>query len=66
MTLEEKIKDLPDKAGIYQYFDENDKLLYIGKAKNLKKCAEIILEKHKGKIPESLEELKKLPGVGIK
>jgi len=36
MTLEQKIKELPAKAGIYQYFDENDKLLYIGKAKSLK------------------------------
>ncbi|HIP46357.1 MAG TPA: excinuclease ABC subunit UvrC [Campylobacterales bacterium] len=36
MTLEEKIKELPTQPGIYQYFDENDKLLYIGKAKSLK------------------------------
>ena len=36
MTLEEKIKELPQKPGIYQYFDKNDKLLYIGKAKVLK------------------------------
>ncbi len=33
----EKIKNLPDKPGVYQYFDENGKLLYIGKAKSLKK-----------------------------
>ena len=33
----EKIKSLPDKPGVYQYFDKNGKLLYIGKAKNLKK-----------------------------
>ena len=32
-----KIKSLPDKPGVYQYFDENGKLLYVGKAKNLKK-----------------------------
>ena len=31
------IKSLPDKPGVYQYFDENGKLLYVGKAKNLKK-----------------------------
>ena len=31
------LKSLPDNPGVYQYFDENDKLLYVGKAKNLKK-----------------------------
>ena len=31
------IKSLPDKPGVYQYFDKNGKLLYIGKAKSLKK-----------------------------
>ncbi len=30
------ISSLPESAGIYQYFDRNEKLLYIGKAKNLK------------------------------
>jgi excinuclease ABC subunit C len=28
---------LPEKPGVYQFYDEDDKLLYIGKAKNLKK-----------------------------
>ena len=31
-----KIKNLPSSAGVYQYFDSNGKLLYVGKAKNLK------------------------------
>jgi len=35
MTLEETIKQLPSSAGIYQYFDANGNLLYVGKAKNL-------------------------------
>lgn len=35
MTLQETIKQLPPSAGIYQYFDKNGHLLYIGKAKNL-------------------------------
>ena len=35
--LEETIKQLPDSAGIYQYFDKEGHLLYIGKAKSLTK-----------------------------
>lgn len=34
--LQQIITNLPSSAGVYQYFDKNDKLLYIGKAKNLK------------------------------
>jgi len=30
------IQNLPTQAGVYQYFDEKDRLLYVGKAKNLK------------------------------
>ena len=36
MSLELKLKDLPTNSGIYQYFDKDGKLLYVGKAKNLK------------------------------
>lgn len=35
--LELQIKTLPDQPGVYQYFDKDDKILYVGKAKNLKK-----------------------------
>jgi len=36
LTLEQKLQNLPSSAGIYQYFDKNGKLLYVGKAKVLK------------------------------
>jgi len=36
------------------------------KAKYLKKCSEILTEQHNGQVPNSVEELVKLPGVGRK
>ena len=35
--VEIQLKSLPEVAGVYQYFDNTDKMLYVGKAKNLKK-----------------------------
>jgi len=35
MNLEQTIKQLPTSAGVYQYFDKNGHILYVGKAKNL-------------------------------
>jgi len=37
LHVENIVKDLPDKPGVYQYYDKEGKLLYVGKAKNLKK-----------------------------
>ena len=36
-TLDLQIQSLPDGPGVYQYYDKEDKILYVGKAKNLKK-----------------------------
>ena len=35
--LQLQIQSLPDGPGVYQYYDKEDKILYVGKAKNLKK-----------------------------
>ena len=35
-SIELQLKTLPTNAGVYQFFDANEKILYIGKAKNLK------------------------------
>lgn len=34
--MQSVVRNLPPSAGVYQYFDANGKLLYVGKAKNLK------------------------------
>ncbi len=36
-SIQDTLKKLPHNPGVYQFYDENDKIIYIGKAKNLKK-----------------------------
>ena len=37
MLLKNKIKLLPEKVGVYFFLDKNEKMLYVGKSKNIKK-----------------------------
>lgn len=34
--MQESLKLLPDNSGVYRFYDSNSRLLYVGKAKNLK------------------------------
>ena len=67
--LFKKVKDVDDLLKID--LEELEKLIYpVGfyktKAKNLKKLAEVLKENYNGEIPNELDELLKLPGVGRK
>jgi len=35
--IQQLLKTLPDNPGVYQYYDNEGKIIYVGKAKNLKK-----------------------------
>ncbi len=37
IPIEVQLSSLPSNPGVYQFYDVEDKILYVGKAKNLKK-----------------------------
>jgi len=42
--LETIVRNLPQKPGVYQYFDDKNRIIYVGKAKNLKKKSEFLFQ----------------------
>ncbi len=47
-VLKPVLASLPDSPGVYQYFDREGKIIYIGKAKNLKKRVRSYFNKEHG------------------
>ncbi|HBG48967.1 MAG TPA: excinuclease ABC subunit C [Cyanobacteria bacterium UBA9971] len=46
LTIEESLKLIPDASGVYLMHDKNDEIIYIGKAKNLKKRVKSYFQKN--------------------
>lgn len=46
-NLQQQIKQAPLTSGVYQFLDDNDKVLYVGKAKNLRKRLTSYMDKNK-------------------
>ncbi|HEY6906137.1 MAG TPA: excinuclease ABC subunit UvrC, partial [Ignavibacteriaceae bacterium] len=45
-SLESKLKNLPDSPGVYQFLNENGKVIYVGKAKNIKNRVRTYFQKN--------------------
>ncbi|KFF09218.1 endonuclease III domain-containing protein [Chryseobacterium luteum] len=65
-----KVAGTPEKMAKLEVAEIKELIKEIGlsntKAKNLKRMAELLLEKHNGVVPQTYEELEALPGVGHK
>ena len=54
VQLSHKVKSLPDSPGVYQFLDKNQNIIYIGKAKNLKKRVKTYFSKNNKSFKTSL------------
>jgi endonuclease-3 len=65
-----KVAGTPEKMAKLEVAEIKELIKEIGlsntKAKNLKRMAELLLERHNGVVPQTYEELEALPGVGHK
>lgn len=53
-----------DRAPLEKVLLKWQGLGYYARARNLKKCARVLMEKHQGRLPADYEKLQELPGIG--
>lgn len=65
VDLSEKIRLLPRKPGVYQFKDSSDKVIYVGKAKNLKNRVSSYFLKHGGHSGRTRVMIKRISDVSF-
>ena len=53
MDVKEKLKLVPTKPGVYLFRNENNEIIYIGKAKNLRNRVRSYFQKNKYQTPKN-------------
>ena len=52
--------DIPNSPGVYKFLNSDNKILYVGKSKNLKKRVKSYFQKEQNKKNELVQEVKQL------
>jgi excinuclease ABC subunit C len=60
LTLEEKLKNLPTSPGVYLHKDESGKIIYVGKAKNLRNRVRSYFQSGRGHDRKTRELVKRI------
>lgn len=60
LTLEEKLKNLPTSPGVYLHKDEGGKIIYVGKAKNLRNRVRSYFQSGRGHDPKTRELVRRI------
>ena len=60
MTLEEKLKNLPTAPGVYLHKNADGKIIYVGKAKNLKNRVRSYFQSGRGHDAKTRELVKRI------
>ena len=66
-SIEIQVQTLPETPGVYQFFDAKDTIIYIGKAKNLKKRVRSYFNKHHdyGKTNVLVKKIRKIKHIVV-
>ena len=59
-SLNEKIKNIPTKPGVYQFKNDVGEIIYIGKAKNLRTRVRSYFQKNKYQTPKNQSMIKRI------
>ncbi len=63
MSLQSQLKNIPTSPGVYRFTNENEEIIYIGKAKNLRSRVRSYFQKGKSQSPKNLTMVRHIRGL---
>jgi len=63
VSLQSQLKNIPTSPGVYRFTNENEEIIYIGKAKNLRSRVRSYFQKGKSQSPKNLTMVRHIRGL---